>query len=1007
MILFLLFQLKNTNALTWSEGYFANGTECSSWDESWLTCNNSTKCATWVNYMFLNLTTGLCQFWSEGEYYDYTSEVCRSWAGKWTGIWQYQSQCFTCQSGMIYDIELMKWVSSCDSSKIQLKDSQYSLSEICRTPNFYIDPQVSQIIELGTQKYPYKHAGLVFSEIINQFSHKNVNISIYFKEKSSLYVQDSTAFFLNITSVSINTYSDSSTSSQRATIIPVSYSLSSKNQKAQFSIIKSSTINLQSVISSGSFTTSEINYINKGRTTFMISRSNFQISNIDGYKDSSNINFDSYFIYFASKESKTINIYNSSLSLTGSIFETADPVNMNVQNLKIDAARLIDGISFEIDWNYPEADLTTDISFNNISAYLSEPRTIYGWPRIIYYQGPGNFSASNIDFSKYYSNYGDGKATIMISSSPSCQPNDGVVQNMNFNNGLFTLQEYSLYISIFNWLEMALDYNVYRKTIVNILNQSFINYTNASGPMIFATGSAGDEMYYLNNYHENFQSSHMLVGFIGFDKVVATNLTYINGAEIVDHILDFEDDGYVSIDTMLLLNLNISRSSLINLINLNNFETTYTIINGINATNINTNFGFILTSVVLLNQIIIDHWYFSFIYVDFDASVLYVVNAKSVIMTNLIIDYVILLNPIDDDSSFMHILDLDLSGNLNTTVQNITYSNSQSSFLHFLSFKNNPVKDLYITIKDVSIINMSYFVERSMIEIDQIVKESNVYFIFSNFNVNNITFKTHGRILKFGQHLLVRVLISNSTFTNLNSWSIEIHPKAAESVELRTKVKIENTVFNNINDGFESLLKIYKSSTLEINNCTFTNIFTYEDAGVLFADSSETNIFIYNSVFKNNTAYKAALFYLDFKSILECHNWTISNNFSVIYGTALITGGSSIKFYGSQIINNYSIQTPVCFFIEGISTSIFDNCTIQENYALSSTEITSEFFNIWTRLWFVPDIFRSYIKSNPNLLDYKTSNAIIEVFRTTVYFQNGTKISNQNSLIIAVDSSIP
>ena len=956
--------------------------------------------------MFLNTTTGLWQFWLSGEYYDYTSEVCRSWAGKCTGIWQYQPQCFVCPSGEFYDLELMTWVSSCGSSKIQLSNSQYSIIGIWRSPNIYIDPQVSQIIELGTQKYPYRHIGLAFSEILNQFSHQNLNITLYIKENSSVRIQDSTAFILNITSVTVNTYSDSSNFPQSSTITPVSYALSLNNAKAQFSILSNSSLNLSNVISVGSFTTLEKNSLNRGRTTFIVCRSNFQLININGYRDSSNINVNTYFIFFWSQDSHSINIFNSSLSITGSIFKTYDPANINFKNVTIDATRIIDGISFEIDWNSPDSDLTTEINFSNITVFILGVRTIYGWPRIIYYQGPGNFSASNLDFSNYYSNYADGRATIMISSSPNCQPNDGVVQNINITNGLFTLNKYSEYLTIYNSLELALDYNIYRKTIVNILNQNFINYTNAFGPMILATGSIGDEIYYLNSYNYNFQSSFQLVGFSNFDKAIVTNITYLNGNEIVDHILDFSNNGYITIDTLVLLNLNISRSSLINLINLDNYETTYTLIRGLNATNIQTNFGLILSSVVRLNQIIIVNWYFSHISVDFDASVLFVDNSKSVIMENIVIDYVTLINPIDDDSSFMHILNLDLSGNLNTTVRNITYTNSQSSFIHFLSMKNDPTQDIYITLENVSFINMSYPVERSIWEVDQIVKEANVYFIFSNFTTDNIVFKTHGRIIKFGQHLLVPVLISNSTFTNLYSCSLEVHPEAAESSRLRTKLRIENTVFNNINEGFESLIKIFKGSSLEIYNSTFTNIFTYEDAWILFADSSDTNIFIYDSVFKNNTAFDASLFTLDFNSVLKCNNWTIMYNFAVIYGIALITGGSSIQFYNSKISNNYGIQDPVWFFIDGISTSIFDSWTISSNYALSSAEVNSEFFEICTKLCFVPAAFISYIQENPQLLNYKKSNAIFEILGTTVLFQNNTRISNQNALLVAVDSTI-
>ena len=350
-------------------------------------------------------------------------------------------------------------------------------------------------------------------------------------------------------------------------------------------------------------------------------------------------------------------------------------------------------------------------------------------------------------------------------------------------------------------------------------------------------------------HYTNFSTVIGLVAFSSFTKVITTNLTYNVGSEIVDHILDVSEWEYVLIDIINLSNLNISRSTNVNLVNLNNFQTTYTRINELNATNIYTIYGTILSTTTKLNQIIIENWYFSYIYVDYDASVLFVDNSQSVIMQNLVIDSVLTLNPFDFDSSFMHIMNLDLSGNLNTSIYNVTYSNSQSSFVHILSIQNSAEKDIYLNIDSINFINMSYTVSRNLMEINQIISQSNLHLVFSNFYSNNILFKTYGNFLKFGQHLQIPAIIRNSTFTNFHSTSIEVYPESQEESNMRTMLRIENTVFNNIEGGFESLLTVYQGSYLEIDNWTFTNIYTYEDAGVIFADYQNTYIVIYNSLF--------------------------------------------------------------------------------------------------------------------------------------------------------------
>ena len=108
---------------------------------------------------------------------------------------------------MVYDLELMSWVSSWDSSKMKISSSQYSFPSVCRLPQFYIDPLSSEIIEFGTIKFPYKSMRAASSDILNNFSNKDVNITIYLKENTDVYVSDYTNYFLNITSIKIASYS--------------------------------------------------------------------------------------------------------------------------------------------------------------------------------------------------------------------------------------------------------------------------------------------------------------------------------------------------------------------------------------------------------------------------------------------------------------------------------------------------------------------------------------------------------------------------------------------------------------------------------------------------------------------------------------------------------------------------------------------------------------------------------------------------------------------------------
>ena len=164
----------------WQDGSFWDGTQWIKWDDSWKTWTNSTECASCEEYMYYDSMTNKWAYCADGEYYDNTYQVWRNWDGKWTGNWKYQRQWFEWSEHQILDLESILCVYNCDLPKFVLEGYQYSLSKIWRSLEYYVNPQSSEMVELGTITYPYRSFRAVASEILNNFSHQNVNITIYF-----------------------------------------------------------------------------------------------------------------------------------------------------------------------------------------------------------------------------------------------------------------------------------------------------------------------------------------------------------------------------------------------------------------------------------------------------------------------------------------------------------------------------------------------------------------------------------------------------------------------------------------------------------------------------------------------------------------------------------------------------------------------------------------------------------------------------------------------------------
>ena len=125
----------------------------------------------------------------------------------------------------------------------------------------------------------------VMFEILSYHSNQDKEISIYVKENTTMYIEDDTNYIINITKVSITTYSNSDESPGMATLIPTKTEQSGKNKKTAFSILNSTELDRDKIISEFNLTIAEIGRILIGDVTIIVVRSNFEMSNIKVYKE--------------------------------------------------------------------------------------------------------------------------------------------------------------------------------------------------------------------------------------------------------------------------------------------------------------------------------------------------------------------------------------------------------------------------------------------------------------------------------------------------------------------------------------------------------------------------------------------------------------------------------------------------------------------------------------------------------------------------------------------------
>ena len=217
---------------------------------------------------------------------------------------------------------------------------------MCRGNEFYVDIYSESPIELGTKEYPYKSARALFVELLNHHSNQDKTIAIYLKENQNHYIEDGTSFILNITNVTLTTYSDEDTTVFRAKWIPTTIAQSPENHKTAFSLLSNTTLMLNEVSTAGGYTDAENFAINDGTISLLTLRSNTYIDNINVERDSGDLGLSTIFLYVAYLQEKELQLTNVDINVTGIIANGIDPFKDLFENMTIDGYGVERGMEF-------------------------------------------------------------------------------------------------------------------------------------------------------------------------------------------------------------------------------------------------------------------------------------------------------------------------------------------------------------------------------------------------------------------------------------------------------------------------------------------------------------------------------------------------------------------------------------------------------------------------------------------------------------------------------------
>ena len=136
----------------------------------------------------------------------------------------------------------------------------------------------------------------------------------------------------------------------------------------------------------------------------------------------------------------------------------------------------------------------------------------------------------------------------------------------------------------------------------------------------------------------------------------------------------------------------------------------------------------------------------------------------------------------------------------------------------FSSVINGSTDRKLISLSNISFRNTHYDSYKALLSTDGIELDANLQISLSNIMFSDISFSRTGTLIDCKQQLPTYLTITDSSFTNLTAAMLVVESSNIQNTNLKTLVQINDTMFDNIDDQYNSLINVNEGGQLEINN---------------------------------------------------------------------------------------------------------------------------------------------------------------------------------------------
>ena len=244
-------------------------------------------------------------------------------------------------------------------------------------------------------------------------------------------------------------------------------------------------------------------------------------------------------------------------------------------------------------------------------------------------------------------------------------------------------------------------------------------------------------------------------------------------------------------------------------------------------------------------------------------------HIQTISFTNAIFTNITGLDETDESSGILLINTLNLDSEFDIQIKNILINDSSTNFISFGSITNTPPNTKYLMMNNFTYINSYIETDRKLLLTDGIEVDKNLVIVFSQITFTQISFYNIGSLISFGHRLSDYVQVTGLVISNITAGHLHFESTNKKNTDLLTRVSINDSNFDNINDQFSSLIITSQGGRLNVTNSSFTNIYTFEEGSVVFAGPTASEVNFYDVVFLNNSAVTGALFYIQAESVVR------------------------------------------------------------------------------------------------------------------------------------------